>query len=99
MKKPETKLGEKVDRYLLAKGGTWLNVHGGPMQESGWPDRIGCYKGRFIGIELKVPGKEATALQKRRLNQIREDGGFTAVCKTLDEVKNFISAVDKSLQV
>ena len=99
MKKPETKLGEKVDLYLLAKGGTWLNIHGGPMQKSGWPDRIGCYKGCFIGIELKVPGKEATALQNRRLKQIRENGGLTAVCKTLDEVKNFISAVDKSLQV
>lgn len=95
MKKPETKLGEKVDEYLEAVGGEWLNIHGGPFQKSGWPDRIGCYKGVFIGIELKMPGETPTRLQLRRIRRINESGGRAVVCYSLQEVKNFISAVDK----
>jgi hypothetical protein len=98
VKKPETKFGDKVDRYLQAKGGTWLNVHGGPMQKSGWPDRIGCYKGRFIGIELKTPGKVPTRLQRKRLRDIARNGGFSTSCKTMDGVKKFFTAVDEILE-
>ncbi len=94
MKKPETKFGEKVDKYLRAKGGVWLNTHGHGMQESGWADRIGSYKGRFVAIELKVPGGKPTRLQLEFIKAVRKDGGFAEICESLDEVKNLISAVD-----
>lgn len=93
MKKPETKFGEKVDLYLQAIGGIWLNVHGGPMQKAGWPDRIGCYKGKFIGIELKMAGEEPTSLQLKRINQINKSGGYATVCENITEVKNFLKKV------
>lgn len=35
--------------------------------ESGCPDIIGSYWGRFFAIELKVDGKEPTPIQKHRL--------------------------------
>ena len=36
---------------------------GGPYGTSGVPDIICCYKGRFLGLEAKLPGGRLTPLQ------------------------------------
>lgn len=46
----------------------WLvKVHGGPYQEAGIPDLIGCVKGRMFAIEAKLhrPGESALAARAR----------------------------------
>ena len=62
--------------------GFYFKSHGSEFQMSGLPDIIGCYKGRFIGIEVKDPeGNHPTSeLQKKRIREIRQAGGiaFTA---------------------
>lgn len=57
--------------------GFYFKSHGGAYQVVGLPDIIGCYKGRFIGIEVKLPGKEATftRIQKDRIDKITRAGG------------------------
>jgi Holliday junction resolvase len=43
---------------------------------SGVPDVLCCYKGRFIGIECKANGGKATALQIHNLISIEIAGGI-----------------------
>lgn len=46
----------------------WLiKVHGGPYQEAGVPDLIGCVRGRMFAIEAKLrrPGESAPAARAR----------------------------------
>ena len=60
----------------------WYKIHGGPMQEKGIPDIIGCYRGVFIGFEVKRPGKdysEPTEYQKMQLANIKRAGGISGV--------------------
>ena len=38
-------------------------------------DYVGCYRGKFIGIETKRPGKVPTPNQERVLREIKEAGG------------------------
>ncbi len=42
-------------------------------------DCIGCYKGRFFGIETKAPGKLPTLRQKYTIEKIKAAGGLTFV--------------------
>jgi Holliday junction resolvase len=45
--------------------------------KAGVPDILVCIKGQFVGIEVKREGKEPTALQKQRMQEINQAGGFT----------------------
>lgn len=68
--------------------GFYFKTHGGPFQMAGLPDILGCHKGRFIGIEVKAPGKEdtLTILQKKVLRLIRNAGGIAFMATTPKQV-------------
>jgi len=85
MKQPETHLVVKMKDRLEAEGGWWFKVHGGPFQRAGVPDIVGCYKGRFIGIEAKMPGNGPSAIQKYNLGLLAEAGARVGVAYTIQE--------------
>src|SRR5262245_3145449 len=65
----------------------------------GWPDRILCYRGVFIGIEIKSErqGHNPTARQARRLAQIQRAGGLAGVVRSTEDVLPMLDAVDAYL--
>jgi len=72
---PEKKVKRKVMEQLkMIKAYTVTPMTGG-FGNSGVPDVLCCYKGRFIGIECKSNGGKATALQIHNLNSIEIAGG------------------------
>lgn len=62
---------------------------------SGIPDIHVCLDGMCLWIELKVPGKNADPIQKYTMAKIREAGGRTAVCHSVEEVKQFMDEIKK----
>ena len=77
-KKPESKLVDKILRKLRKRRKSyWVKLHGGMFQTVGLPDIVGCYKGKFVAIEVKVPGKENTLTKRQRLilKRIADAGG------------------------
>ena len=46
---------------------------------SGVPDFLVCYRGKFIGIEAKAEGNKPTALQYKHLREIQDNGGVSLV--------------------
>jgi Holliday junction resolvase len=97
-KSPESRLQEKIRKAIVSKfpGCYIYKTHGGPMQKKGLPDIVGCINGRFIAIEVKVPGREntLTEIQKLNLEQIEASGGLafmsTSVEHSVDTVKAYI---------
>lgn len=77
---PEKKVKRKVMAQLkqLRTAYTVTPMTGG-FGNSGIPDILCCYKGRFIGIECKANGGRATALQLHNLNSIEIAGGITFI--------------------
>ena len=72
---PEKKVKRKVMEQLkMMKAYTVTPMTGG-FGNSGVPDVLCCYKGRFVGIECKANGGKATALQIHNLNSIEIAGG------------------------
>lgn len=87
----EKDLVKKIKKRLAKTvGGFWFKVHGGLFQMAGLPDLIGCVRGRFIGVEVKLPGKlhKLTKRQSRILKLIRKAGGLAFVTDSVpDTVK------------
>ena len=86
-----------IRRYLGTLGDDvffWKEC-GGPYGTSGVPDIICCYKGRFLGLEAKLPGGKLTALQERALERINRAGGIARRVESVDDVRDVIAQADR----
>jgi len=59
----------------------------------GVSDIIVCCDGKFGAIELKVGKNKPTKLQERFLSNISSAGGFSFVCRTVEEVREAIRSI------
>jgi hypothetical protein len=66
------------------------------MGRDGWPDRILCYRGLFIGIEIKSErtNHKPTVRQKQRLRQLHDSHALVGVVRSNDEVQALIAQID-----
>jgi len=76
---PEGKVKKKVVEQLKALGAYYFFPATGGYGKSGVPDIVGCYQGKFFGIECKAGKGKTTALQEQQLAQIAAAGGVAAV--------------------
>jgi len=88
-----------IKKYLLSLGADvfFWKEHGGPYGTSGVPDIICCYRGRFIGMECKLPGGRLTELQKRVINKINRAGGIARRVESVDGARAIIQQIDNEL--
>ena len=61
---------------------------------AGIPDIICCYKGRFLGLEVKQPSGRLTELQKQTIDKINTAGGIALRVDSVIDVKKVIHALD-----
>ncbi len=89
---PEAKVKKQVLAILNYFGVYNFPPATGGYGRSGVPDIVGCYRGRFIGIEVKAGSNEPTALQQRELVNIRKKGGIALVVNenNLDELHDLL---------
>lgn len=76
---PESKVKAKVVSILKAAGAYYFYPVTGGFGNSGVPDIIVCYQGRFIGIECKAGANKPTPLQEQNLERISAAGGISLV--------------------
>ena len=98
MAQPESRLSREIARRFRARGGFIFKVHGGPTMMNGLPDLEGCYRGRFVGLETKMPGgKQPTPVQRLRQQQIRDAGGISEVVRSVADAMAVLDAIDASM--
>lgn len=94
----ESDLSRDVIEFLNSVPKCWAFVtHGGPYQKAGIPDIIGAYRGRMFGIELKMPSKYPSPLQRKTLRDICAAGGVGFAAWTLDAVREMIGLIDDEI--
>lgn len=76
---PEAKVKKAVKLVLDEMGIYHFSPVQNGMGRAGIPDIIGCYNGRFLGIECKAGKGKTTALQDLELEKIRQAKGFTFI--------------------
>lgn len=57
-------------------GSRWVKIHGDHFQESGIADLIGCVAGKYVAVELKMPGGQWDPLQRIFAEEIDKAGGI-----------------------
>ena len=78
MKKPETKLKEKVLADLKGMGAWAEKIQ--QVGKVGTPDILACINGRFIALELKSKEEEAPSkAQVIKLRRVIKAGGYAAI--------------------
>ena len=88
---PEGKVKKKVVAYLKEIGAYYFFPATGGYGKSGVPDIVGCYKGKFFGIECKAGKNTPTALKENELKRIMQAGGIATVTK--EDTINSISYI------
>ena len=88
-----------IKKYLFSLGADvfFWKEHGSPYGTSGVPDIICCYRGRFIGMECKLPGGRLTEMQKRVISKINRAGGIARRVESVDDAKAIIRQIDNEL--
>lgn len=89
----EKNIENKIKNYLKLKGAYYFKHHGNQFSQVGVPDIIACYKGRFIGVEVKNETGKTSPLQDINLKMINEAGGIGIVARSVEDVKKVIDKI------
>jgi hypothetical protein len=103
--KPSAALTDAVIKYFKLCGGEAYRINTvgvydekmGGLRSSGMkkglPDVIGIYKGRFIGVEIKIGKDRQSEDQKNREQEIYLAGGVYLIAKTFDQIKPLLDEI------
>ena len=77
-----------IMRYLKTVPGCFaFKEHGGMYGTAGLPDIICCYRGRFIGFEVKTPDGRLSRLQETTIAKIKAAKGEAFKVTSVEEVR------------
>jgi|TARA_R100000030_G_scaffold49699_1_gene37497 Holliday junction resolvase len=90
---PEAKVKKVVVNQLRNLGAYYFYPVTGGYGRSGVPDIVGCYKGKFFGIECKAGKNTPTPLQQINLDDIEKQNGIALVVneKNMHSVRYLIT--------
>ena len=91
MRSPEGWVKYDTDKYLAGIGAYVVKPATFGYGSSGTADRIVCFAGKFISIEVKREGTVPTTIQERRMKEVRAAGGIAiwgdSAAKIIEEFK------------
>lgn len=93
---PEGKVKDACKKFLKERGAWFFMPVSNGMGQVGIPDIICCYRGLFIAIETKAPGKrnQTTANQDRVIEAIQKADGFAWVVDNPDDMPMLFDVID-----
>ena len=95
-RQPEGRLQRKIQAVFTKAGARPIKIQASEdsHQEVGLPDLVICYRGLFIGAEVKQPGEKLRPLQRVVLNEIYEAGGVAAVLETVEQAESLLAYLE-----
>lgn len=96
-KQPEGKLVAKIKKLAEWRGARSFKIVGSEEshQEVGIPDLLICYRGVFIGAEVKQPGAKLRPAQRVVLREIYDAGGIAAVLETVGQADKLLADIEQ----
>lgn len=89
----EKNIENKIKSYLKSKGAYYVKYHGNQFSQVGVPDLLVCYKGNFIGIEVKNEIGKTSPLQDVNILNIKKAGGLAFVARSVEDVQKVIDNI------
>lgn len=87
---PEAAIKAKIRVFLLSEMHAYYFA---PVQMGlgiSTLDILCCVQGKFVGIEVKVPGHHPTTRQQQTINSINAAGGLAFWCDSLEHCKEHL---------
>ena len=81
----ETALTAAIMAALRTRGAWVYKAQGTAYSQAGVPDLLVGYQGRFIALEVKLPGERATPRQEWVMGRIRAAGNVAVVVHSVEE--------------
>lgn len=81
----------KILKYLREQGAWAEKVHGSAYQRKGMLDIVGCYRGQFFAIEVKVFPNQPTEIQQHVMDEITKSGGIAIVAWSIDDARSLVA--------
>ena len=91
----ERNIQASIIRVLTEAGAWYTKIHQEGHGRKGIPDLIACYRGVFLGIEVKTPDGRPTGPQVVELNGIRDAGGIGIIARSADDVREYLGEIDQ----
>lgn len=93
----EQDIQKKIKDWLEKQGAYVVKVIS--ASKAGIPDLLVCYKGKFIGIEVKTPKTKTNVsdLQNNNIRLIHKANGYAIVAWDLECVQKFIRKIDEAI--
>ncbi len=88
----ESALRNKTMAYLNNLKDAWF-YKASDRYTSGVPDIIGCFRGRFVAIELKAKGGKVSGIQKYQHLKILESGCEVIVADDFEILKSKLEEI------
>lgn len=92
----EKNIENKIKSYLKSKGAYYVKYFGNQFSQVGVPDILACYKGMFIGIEVKNEKGKTSPLQDVNIKQIQDAGGYSIVARSVEDVNKVLEVIDNA---
>lgn len=87
----EQDIQTSIMNFIYSIGGLPIKQNQiGIYAQAGVPDILACIKGRFVAIEVKIPGETPKPHQKAFLEAIIKCGGVSMWADNLQDVKNVL---------
>lgn len=96
MAQPEARLQRRIQEVLKEQFGVEIfvfKVHGSVHMMAGLPDLIGCYRGKFFGLEVKMPGGKTSERQLFVHAMIHSAGGICEVVQSPTQAVEIIASM------
>lgn len=93
----EKAIDQRIQKVVARRGGWSVKFHGSVKTRAGVPDRLVCYRGRFIAFEVKKLGGKPTRIQQHEIDRIGEAGGVAVVVTDTDAVEAVLDRIDRIL--
>jgi hypothetical protein len=90
----ETKIQRKIQAFLNERKIFNYRVNA-DKNTIGIPDIIACYRGYFLGIEVKTPKGKLSEIQKEVRARIQDNFGYFIVPTSVDEVDDVLKEIDR----
>jgi len=83
----EASVVSAILKHLNSRPDTYARKTTGTTRSRGWPDIVGCHRGRFLALEVKRPGGSygATPLQAAELTKWARAGAIAGVVTSVEE--------------
>ena len=95
--KSESHIQSRILKYLRTSGPACWVIKVEICNERGVPDILCCYKGRFVGFEVKTEKGRLSGPQRVQNNRIRQAGGRAVVVRSVADVRTVLEHIDREV--